>query len=76
MSRHHRLTGNREWDRIREQALTRDKRRCRLCKKAGRLEVHHRKPLEHGGDNAYGQPGNTLSGLPPSGYISVREMMA
>ena len=53
MSRHHRKTSNREWDWIRLKVLQqRDGRRCQECHKAGRLEVHHLKQLQDGGDNA------------------------
>ena len=39
----------RAWGRARRAALDRDGWRCQTCGKAGRLEVHHLKPLEHGG---------------------------
>ena len=52
MSRHHQKMSSREWEWIREKVLQRDGRRCRQCGKAGRLEVHHVKHLQEGGDNA------------------------
>lgn len=30
------------WKSLRNEALDRDGRRCRLCNRAGRLQVHHR----------------------------------
>ena len=42
-----------KWRKVRLTILDRDGYRCQLCGKAGRLEVDHRTPLEHGGD-AYG----------------------
>lgn len=40
------------WERIKRNALDRDGWRCRDCAKAGRLEVHHVRPLREGGGNA------------------------
>ena len=37
------------WERIRLNALNRDRWRCGVCGKAGRLEVHHLIPLAQGG---------------------------
>ena len=39
----------RPWRRFRLDILYRDGYRCTKCGRAGRLEVHHVKPLEHGG---------------------------
>jgi 5-methylcytosine-specific restriction endonuclease McrA len=39
----------RRWRRFREDILRRDGYRCTKCGRAGRLEVHHVTPLEHGG---------------------------
>lgn len=39
----------RRWDKLRLQILDRDSWRCQSCGKAGRLEVDHIIPLEHGG---------------------------
>lgn len=39
------------WAGLRAQALDRDGWRCCECGKAGRLEVHHVKPLKDGGSN-------------------------
>ena len=52
MSRHHHRPENRRgWTGIRARAIRAAGRRCTRCKKAGRLEVHHTRPLAHGGDN-------------------------
>ena len=51
MSKLHRRTHNREWERVRRQALERDGHRCRECGKPGRLEVHHLLHLQSGGTN-------------------------
>ena len=51
MSRHHRETHNREWERIRQHVFDRDGHRCQDCRKAGRLEAHHMLELAHGGTN-------------------------
>ena len=51
MSRHHRETHNREWERIRQEVFDRDGHRCQDCRKAGRLEAHHVLELAHGGTN-------------------------
>ena len=50
MSRHHR-THRAGWDRLRKRALAAAGRRCSRCGRAGRLEVHHVRPLSLGGDN-------------------------
>ena len=39
----------RRWSKVRLQVLDRDGWKC-SCGKSARLEVHHRVPLEHGGD--------------------------
>ena len=39
----------RGWRRIRLRILERDGWRCTRCGRAGRLEVHHRRPLHEGG---------------------------
>lgn len=40
----------RVWSQVRLRALDRDGWRCRKCGRAGRLEVHHVKALEYGGE--------------------------
>lgn len=37
------------WDRARRGALDRAGWRCEGCGRAGRLEVHHKRPLQKGG---------------------------
>ena len=49
MSRHHLALNRARWQRVRWQVLARDKFRCRLCGRPGRLEVDHRVPLDKGG---------------------------
>ena len=49
MSRPHDALNRRRWERVRRQVLDRDGWRCRECGRAGRLEVHHRVELRHGG---------------------------
>ena len=39
----------RRWGAVRELAIRRAGRRCQECGAAGRLEVHHIKPLSQGG---------------------------
>ena len=52
MSRHHRRPENtRGWARIRAIAIAKAGRRCSVCHRAGRLEVHHPIPLSQGGGN-------------------------
>ena len=54
MSDHHRSGGiahGKAWQALREQAFTLHGRRCSECGKAGRLEVHHKVSLQHGGTN-------------------------
>ena len=51
MSENHRATPAREWEGIRQKALAAQGRRCGQCGKAGALEVHHLKELQHGGTN-------------------------
>ena len=38
------------WRRARREVLDRDGWRCKQCGRAGRLDVHHVRALEHGGD--------------------------
>ena len=38
------------WRRLRLMVLERARRRCERCGGAGRLEVHHRRPMGAGGD--------------------------
>ena len=38
-----------EWRRVRQFVLNRDNWRCKRCGKAGRLSVHHIRPLGNGG---------------------------
>ena len=54
MSRLHRQTHNREWERIRTQVFERDGHRCADCRRAGRLEAHHMLELHRGGTNDLG----------------------
>ena len=49
MSRNHRALDRRRWSAVRLAVFTRDNYRCVRCGRAGRLECHHRKPLEAGG---------------------------
>ena len=52
MSRyHHRPEHKRGWTAIRARAIRAAGRRCTRCGFAGRLEVHHPRPLSKGGDN-------------------------
>lgn len=37
------------WQMVRLRMMERAGWRCERCKRPSRLEVHHRKPLEHGG---------------------------
>lgn len=46
MSRNHRLKG---WGRFRRRLLDARGWRCEKCGKAGKIEVHHKRPLEKGG---------------------------
>ena len=50
MSRHHARLHPRRWAAVRRLVFRRDGYRCRRCGKAGRLEAHHVKRLEDGGD--------------------------
>ena len=50
MSRHHTRLNARRWGSVRRQAFARDRYRCVWCGKAGRLEAHHVRRLEDGGD--------------------------
>ena len=56
MSKNHREISAGAWAKLRREALERDGWRCQGqdCGKAGRLEVHHVVPLEHGGTNDLG----------------------
>lgn len=49
-SRHYARLKRRLWRAARRAALDRDGWRCRDCGRAGRLDVHHVQPLEHGGE--------------------------
>ena len=49
MSRHHKRLNNARWARVRRQVLNRDNWRCRVCGKAGALEVDHITRIEDGG---------------------------
>ena len=49
MSRFHQKLNLRRWSRVRFAALSRAGFRCGKCKGGGRLEVHHKKHLQHGG---------------------------
>ena len=54
MSRHHRYAGQAKgaaWDAARAAVMDRDRHRCTDCAKAGRLEVHHVRPISWGGTN-------------------------
>ena len=52
MSRHHHHAANRRgWAAIRARALRAAGRRCTRCGLAGKLEVHHPRPLSAGGTN-------------------------
>ena len=48
MSRHHRAH-KRGWAAIRARAILAAGRRCAVCHRAGKLEVHHPTPLSQGG---------------------------
>lgn len=50
MSRQHARLDPRRWAVVRRQVLDRDGWRCRLCRRAGKLEVDHVLALEDGGD--------------------------
>ena len=54
MSRNHRALDRKRWAIARWQRLTDAGFRCEKCSRPGRLECHHRVPLESGGD-AYEQ---------------------
>ena len=50
MSRfHHRPANRRGWSRIRAIAIAKAGRRCEVCHRAGRLELHHPIQLSKGG---------------------------
>ena len=52
MSRyHHRPANTRGWAAIRARAIRAAGRRCTHCGFAGKLEVHHPRPLSAGGTN-------------------------
>ena len=46
MSRHHTHLDARRWAAVRRRVFERDKYRCVICRKAGRLEADHVTPLE------------------------------
>ena len=50
MSRHHDRLNWRRWAATRRRVFERDKYRCRVCGKPGRLEGHHQPPLKAGAD--------------------------
>ena len=50
MSRNHNSLNTRRWAATRRAVFKRDGYRCRRCGQAGRLEAHHVKRLEDGGD--------------------------
>lgn len=54
MSRHHQGLDSRRWALARRRALDAARWRCQRCRRAGKLEVHHRTPIDEGGD-AYAQ---------------------
>ena len=43
------LYGTQQWKRLRKAAVERDGWRCKVCGKAGRLEVHHIRSPFYGG---------------------------
>lgn len=49
-SRHYAAMNRAKWKAARREAFERDAFRCVRCGNAGRLEAHHRIPLEEGGD--------------------------
>ena len=49
-SRHHARLHKGRWETFRREIFERDGWRCVICGKAGRLEAHHIKPLEDGGE--------------------------
>ena len=49
-SKHYDRMNRRRWERTRRAVLERDGWRCTECGGAGKLEVHHIKKLESGGD--------------------------
>ena len=54
MSWHHKHGGGAKgpaWERQRRQAFDRDRWRCQVCGKSGRLEAHHLTEIAHGGSN-------------------------
>ena len=48
-SRHHARLHKGRWAKFRQEIFERDVWRCAKCGKAGRLECHHKHPLEDGG---------------------------
>ena len=50
MSIEHRKLDRKRWGAVRRLVLIRDSYRCKQCKRAGRLEVDHVRPLNKGGD--------------------------
>ena len=67
MSRLHRQTHNREWERLRLQVFERDGHRCADCRRAGRLEAHHMLELHRGGTNDLGNLKTLVPVLPYRG---------
>ena len=53
VSWNHRKLNPRRWTATKRQVLERDGFRCTECGKAGRLEVHHVRPLAWGEANQY-----------------------
>ena len=49
MSKEHITLDGRRWRAARRLALRRARYRCECCGRAGRLEVHHKVDLQHGG---------------------------
>ena len=49
-SRFHAALDSRRWQVARRQCFALAGYRCSRCGRAGRLECHHRKPLQHGGE--------------------------
>ena len=50
VSFYHSVMDSRRWERTRLAVFERDGFRCRACGRPGRLEAHHVRPLERGGD--------------------------
>ena len=57
MSRHHRERGEAKgpaWERQRRAVFDRDRWRCQVCGRPGKLEAHHVVEIAHGGTNDQG----------------------